>query len=224
MAATPATIGSYCGFALAAATVALAATYLLLPARIGDVLGALFRAYSQPGLYQLFFGLWALTGLLGLAVVAPATQLFVARGDGWSDWAAKLAYLGYAVTAVQGVHLFATVPGLAQLYQGCGTCTAGLADQQTIAKWLYVTQPLDSLNWLILGAVGIWILAVSVIGLASGGAHRGALYLGVAAGVLFLVVVVGQAFDLPVDAVIGLGAVVAAVWYGWVAVLLRRMP
>jgi hypothetical protein len=187
-----------------------------------------FQAGSRPGWYQLLFGEWALTGLLGLAFVGPATRLLAARAGGWSDWTAKLAYLGYALTAIQGVHQLINVPNLGNLYQGCGTCTASLADQQTLAKWLYVSLPLDPMNWLILGTVALWILALSAIGFGSAGISRGILYVGIASGALYIAVVLTGSVELPTgpspDVLVVLAAVVAAAWYAWMGVLLRREP
>jgi hypothetical protein len=222
LAISPATLASYCAFVLAAAIVAFGITYLLLPARIGDVQAALFQAGSQPGWYQVFFGEWALTGLLGLAVVGPATRLLVGRAGGWSDWMAKLAYLGFALTAVQSVHNLVVMPGLGQLFQGCGTCTASLADQQTLAKWLYISLPLDPMNWITVGTVGLWILTVSAIGFGTMGVPKSVLYLGIASAVLYLAVVVLGSIELPLDLLIIVASVVAAIWYAWVGVLLRR--
>jgi len=221
-----ATLGSYCAFVLAAASVAFGVTWLLLPAHIWDVQAALFQAGSQPGWYQLLFGEWALMGLVGLAVVGPATNLLAARGGGWSDWTAKLAYLGFGLTAIQGIHELVTVPNLGNLFHGCGTCTASLADQQTLAKWLYVSLPLDPMNWLIDGTVALWILALSAIGFSSAGIPRGVLLVGIASAALYLAVVLADSIELPFgpppDALFVSAAVLAAVWYAWVGVLLRR--
>ena len=56
------------------------------------------------------------------------------------------------------------VPHVGQLYVGCGTCTISLADQRTLATWLYHTLPIDPRYWLIFGAAGLWIMTLALAG------------------------------------------------------------
>ena len=224
LAATPEQVAAYAALLLAVVYLAAGITYVLLPAPQDDTAAILFSAGSSPGWYQLFYGELALSGILGLAVVTPVTALLVGEGNGWTAWAARLAYLGFAVTAVQGVRLAAIIPDLGQLYQGCHTCTGSLGEQQTIAKWLYATLPLDPQNWIAFGALAIWVVAISSTGLRAGRAPALLLRVGLALAVVYAALVIGSAWGIgqliTVAGVLG-GVVLGPIWYAWVGMRLR---
>lgn len=218
---SPTRIASYCALALAPLYLVFAITFLLLPARIGDVPAVLLALGSNPRWYSVFYAEWILIGLLGIAIVSQASRLFVPATTGWSEWASRLAYLGFAVSVVQGVRAIALLPSIGQLYLGCGTCTASLADQQTLAKWLYISLPLDPFNWLTFGAVGLWIIALSIHAIRGANMPRAASWEGLAAGLSLLLVVVVGTLDQPLVIPAALSAVLAAAWFGWIGVRMR---
>jgi hypothetical protein len=218
-------IAAVCAGLLAIATVAFTLTNAFLPAGIyDDPAVVLFQVGSHPDIYRLFFAEWAATGILGLAIIGPVTRLVAGRGNGWAEWASKLGYLAYAVTAIQGVHMVVSVPGLGDLYQGCHTCTASLPEQQTIAKWIYVNAALDPFNFIVAGALGLWILGISAQGLLVDRSPKGLLAVGIITGVLLLAFVVLGAANLPTDILLLVASVAAVIWYAWVGMGLFGKP
>ncbi|MFQ5932615.1 MAG: hypothetical protein ACE5MM_09415, partial [Nitrospiraceae bacterium] len=86
---------------------------------------------------------------------------------------------------------------------------------------------LDPNGWLQFGAVGVWVLVVSLAALRTSGLPRTWAYLGIATAILYWLVVVGNALEVPVLIAIsaGLGGIVLApIWYIWIGVRLRRPP
>lgn len=213
-------VGGICAILLGIITATTAITYLLLPP---EQRAAVPAPEILPSLAQnptpLLLELWqmTITGVLGLAVVPAFTQLVRGGNEGWVRWTSNLAFLGFSVAAVSNALTAGRLPGLASAYvAGDDSTKAALApiwrsslDLQ--ALWQY-------------GAVGVWILAVSVFALRGKILPTNLAYVGMALGVLHLFVPVAlllknQPFIL---AVAGLSAILAPIWYIWAGLDVRR--
>lgn len=203
--------------------VASGVTYLLTPRRTGGVGDILLVAATSPGWYAAFYTELALTGLLGLAVVAPVSRLVADGAAAWLPLASRLAYLGFAVTALQGVRMAVLVPKLGQLYVGCGTCTTSLADQRMLATWLYDTLPVDPQYWLTFGAVGLWIMTIALAGIRVGAFPTVLASAGVGLALAFWLLVAGAVSGS--QQIIAAAAIVALIlgliWFVWLGLVLR---
>lgn len=224
MSMSPTRLAAYCSILLGVTYVLAGITFLLLPARPGDTLKVLFAAGSSPGWYRLFYGELALTGLLGLALIAPASRLIAGAGNAWTEWMGRVAYVAFAVALVQGLRTATLLPGLGQLFLGCGKCTSNLAIQQTVATWLYTSLPLDPLNWIAFGGLGLWILALVLTGLGASRLPRLFLRIGLALALAYWVIVAGSVLregTLITFGAVAAGIVLGPMWFVWLGLALR---
>lgn len=208
---------------LAASLLVVTITYALMPGRPSGTDAVLLLASTSPGWFRLLYGALAVGGVLGLAVVGPVTRLVADEAPAWLVWGRRLAYVGFAVTAVQGARLAVLIPEVAQLYIGCGHCTVNLAEQQTLARWLYVTLPLDPSYVISFGLVSLWTLALSLAWLALGGTPRGLPLLGLVLTLGYWLIVLGiiaGASGLFVFASVLTGIFLGPFWYIWLGALL----
>jgi hypothetical protein len=216
-------LAGYCSLALAATLVLVAIAYALLPGRPTDTDRILNVAGTSAGSFRFLYGIFALGGVFGLAVVGPITRLAGDAAPAWIEWAKRLAYVGFAVTTVQGLRLAVLIPQLGSLYHGCGHCPVNLADQQTLARWLYATLPVDPGYWVIFGAVSLWTLAVSAASLVSSALPRLLSYLGLALTAGYWVIILALATGstgLFTFAALVTGIFLGPLWYIWLGALL----
>jgi hypothetical protein len=87
-------------------------------------------------------------------------------------------------------------------------------------------QFIDIQGWLGYGAVGLWILVVSLLALRGNIVPRLLAYLGIAVAIAYFLVVVTMVFPdvrgiLLIIAAFG-GILLAPLWYGWMGLLLYR--
>ena len=216
-------LAGYCAYLLAASQLVVTITYALLPGRPSGADAILQLASTSPNSFRLLYGALAAGGLFGLAVVGPATALARDDSSAWLVWTRRLAYVGFAVTIVQGVRLAVLIPELGQLYRGCGHCTISLGDQQTLARWLYATLPVDPAYLVTFGLVSLWTLALSLTLLAWGGTPRGLPYIGLLLTLGYWLIVLGLmtgATGLFVFSSVVTGIFLAPFWFVWLGVLL----
>jgi hypothetical protein len=217
-------LGGYCSFALAGTLVLTAASYVLLPGHPKDTNGILNLAGTSPGWFVFLYGMLALGGVFGLAVVRPITGL--AGGDAapeWLSWARRLAYVAFAVTLVQGVRMATILPQLGALYHGCFHCPVTLAVHQDVARGVYISLPVDPFYWVIFGGVSLWTLAVSGASIVSAALPRLLSYLGLALTVGYWLIIFSLATGhLSFFAFVSVvtGVFLGPFWYIWLGVLL----
>src|SRR5215472_14133510 len=207
---------------LAATLLLVAVSYALLPGRPTDTDRVLNLASTSGGRFVFLYAVFALGGVFGLAVVAPITRLAGDAAQAWLAWASRLAYVGFAVTIVQGLRLAVLIPQLGMLYHGCGHCPVNLADQQTMARRLYATLPVDPGYWVIFGTVGLWTGAVSVASLVSGALPSPAAWVGVGLAInnwLIVLALATGSTGLFTFASLLDGIFLGPLWYVWLGAL-----
>lgn len=202
--------------------VAAGATYLLLPPeqRPGSTLDALLTSMARDptGLIAHYWAL-ALVGVFGLGAVPVVTRAIHPTDDGLSRWAAGLAMLGFAVAVVMFVRYTHAQPIRARAYvEGDAGVRAAIEASQTAFN-------LDPQGWLQFGAVGLWVLVMSVQALRSGTLARSLCWLGLLVTALYWAVVAG--FVLPAPILIAIAAVAGGtllgpLWWIWLGVVLLR--
>lgn len=197
-------------------------SYLLIPAdQRAAVPGKVFLPAYAGGhavLNSLFWG-EALVGVFGLAIVPALAKLLVnERNEGWVKWTSNLATVGYAVTAVGYFLTLARLPGIATAFvNGDPSTQAALA-----VTWKSTP---DLFGFWGYGAIGIWMLCVSLLMLQRADISKVFATIGVITAVISILVSVGTYFKFQPLLLIGAGtgAIAAPVWFIWLGVILRRM-
>jgi hypothetical protein len=225
-------LGGTCSILTGVTIIVTAVLYLLLPREQQDACHCpetfLASLAHSSMLYVAEYVVFALSSLLAIAAVLAISASVRAAHDGWVRWTSTLAIIGQAVNAVDAIRRAALDPAKAMAYvHGSATVKAAL----TVPGAL---QGLDPQGWLRLGAVGLWILVVSLLALRSGifdpGERLGTwpkplAFLGMVGAIVYSLVVVGQVVQTPSLIVIlaGVGGVILIpLWYIWLGLRLRR--
>jgi len=187
-------------------------TYASIPNRAGPLEGHLAIAKFMPAWYQAFFGELALTGLLGLAVVGVVSDLVAPGAPAWIEWARRLGYLAFVVSAVEGVRLASLIPQMGQWYYCHCTST-----EQTAVQVTYSSLPLDPNNVLTFGVAALWVAAVSLAGIRARSLPAALGVLGLVLALIYLVLVAASLREMPLFVLLGpqITGVVGAGWYIW---------
>ncbi|HEY7093381.1 MAG TPA: DUF4386 family protein [Ktedonobacterales bacterium] len=212
--------GAIAAFLVAAIQALASVVYLLLPAnlRVGAPGAQLLPAYHRdPGLLSLEFILLALVGVIGLAVIPAVSALVGSRENGLLRWAATLATVGYAVSAVSHLVEAARLPKIADAY------VAGDASTKAVLAPIWRSS-LDLYSLWQFTAVGIWIVVASALALRNQ-RFRWLAYFGLVVGVLYCltpisVIQLNSALLNTLVAVLGIG--LATIWYVWMGLELWR--
>lgn len=214
-------LGGACSVLVGISYIIVGLTYVLLPPTqrppIADYSRFLASVGQNPTPLMAQYWAFALGAVLAIAAVPAISEKVRSVNEGWVRWTGNLAFLGFAVTAIDFFRQIATLPHR----------VAGLLAGGTSATLEITRGPLTGLDpdgWLGFGGVGLWILVVSVLALRGGALPRPLAYLGVAVTVLYWLVVAGLVWDIEtlilIAATVG-GIVAAPIWYIWTGLVLR---
>ena len=165
----------------------------------------------------LIFWLEAFAGVVGLGVVPAVSRLVRDKSEGWVRWAGALATVGFAVSAVGYLLTIARLPTIAAAY------VKGDASTQAALAAVWKSSP-DLLGFWGYGAIGIWILIVSLLLLRGGPLPKTLNTVGVLLAVDALGVPVAQLLKSGslIAIIAAAGAVLVPVWCIWIGLTLRR--
>jgi hypothetical protein len=217
-------LGSTCSILLGATYLLVAALYFLLPVELRDAAGippgTFLQSFAQNAApIAAGYLIFALGSLVGIAAVLAISDSVRSANEGWVRWTSALATIGFAVNAVDWFRLLALNPARAAAYvQGDAAVRAALTVPGALAG-------LDPAAFLRFGAVGLWILVVSLLALRSGTWPKPLAYLGIAVTVVFWLIVAANFLQIQLLTAIvaGLGLVILApLWYIWLGLRLRR--
>ena len=162
----------------------------------------------------------ALGAVLALAVIPAVSEKVRYLNEGWVRWTSTLATLGFAVTILDNYWAIIMIPRLAITYQ---TGDPALRAALTVPG---AAQFIDIQGWLGYGAVGLWVLVVSLLALRGNLFPRLLAYLGIATAIAYFLVVITMVFpDVRgiLLVIAGIGAILLApLWHGWMGLLLYR--
>lgn len=224
---TLAKLGGVCSILLGISIIIVGITYLPLPPEQQQIVGL----YTNPGAFLESFAknstlltveFWAeaLGVLFGIAAVLAISESVRAVNEGWVRWTSTLAILGLAIAAIDDLRFLALMPGRAAAYvQGDAAVKAAL----TVPG---ILEGIDPQHWLRLGAVGLWVMVVSLLALRSGTWPKLLAYAGIGAAIAYWLAVVGIVFQIPsvITIIAGLGAIfLAPLWYIWLGLRLRKV-
>ena len=199
-----------------------AIAYLIIPMdQRATVPGKIFLpAYAQnPGVINSLFWAEAIVGVFGLAVIpALAKILTTDENEGWMKWTSSLATVGFAVTAIGYFLTLARLPGIASAF------VKGDASVQAALAVTWKSSP-DLFGFWGYGAIGIWVLCVSLYILRTADFSKLFAYVGLLVAVLYIIVPIGTFFKIQplLLTAAGGGLIAAPVWYIWLGINLRRL-
>ncbi len=167
---------------------------------------------------QVFLFCFAMVGLLALGAVGTLRALLGPGRSGWLQWVFALGYLGYAVTAVS---YFRILSGEALRARAFGD--GADATRDAIASF---SIGLDPQGWLMFGATGVFLGAVNGVAWRRLILPRALAALGLVIGGLSLLAWFGLVTERSslVNIAVGVGGIVLGpVWWGWLALHVRRL-
>jgi len=214
-------LGGNCSILLGILYLVIGITYLLLPAdqkqtSAVDKFLPSFAEYPMTQIIQ-FWG-FALSGLVAIAVVLAVSESVRSENEGWVRWTSNLAILGFAVVAINNFRNLGFQPGLARAYvEGDAVTKAAIEVGGPFG--------LDPQGWLSFGAVGLWVLVVSLLALRAGAWSKLLTYVGIATALAYWLIVAGfvsnQETLFTIGAALG-GIILAPIWYIWAGLKLRQ--
>jgi hypothetical protein len=214
-------LGGNCSVLLGILYLVIGVTYLLLPAAQKQTSATdqfLPSFVESPTTQVIQWWVFALSGLIGIAVVLAVSESLRSANEGWVRWTSTLAILGFAVVAINNFRNIAFQPGLARAYVEGDAVTK-------VAIQFGGPYGLDPQGWLGFGAVGLWVLVVSLLALQVGAWPKLLTYVGVATAAAYWFIVVGFVFNqetlFTIGAALG-GIILAPIWYIWTGLRLRQ--
>jgi uncharacterized protein DUF4386 len=214
-------LGGNCSILLGILYLVIGVTYLLLPAdqKQTSALDKFLISFAQnPTTQTIQFWVFALSGLIGIAVVLAVSESVRSANEGWIRWTSNLAVLGFAVVAINNFRNIAFQPGRATAY------LKGDAVTKTVIE-LSGPFSLDPQGWMGFGAVGLWVLVISLLALRAGTWPKLLTYVGIATAVAYWLIVVGSVLNqealFTIGAALG-GIILAPIWYIWAGLRLQQ--
>lgn len=213
-------LGGFCSILVGILYVINGALFLLLPAdqKPGGDLAAFYASVAQsPNLVRLYYLIFATGAVLALGAVPAISEGVRSVHEGWVRWMSNLAFLGFAVTAINFFRVWAFQASRAAIF------TAG--DASTRAAIEATSQNLDPQGWLSFGGVGAWVMVVSLLALKGSAWPKALSYVGIALAMVYWLIVVSFVFNIGIlfSIVAGLGGVILApIWYIGVGLRLRQ--
>jgi hypothetical protein len=215
--------GGTCSILVGVSYVLITITYLLLPAgqKVGAPPAQYFPSFARnPTLAVLLYWELALGALFAIGAVKAISELVRQENEGWVNWTSNLAYLGFAVTAINFLRGLAIVPERAAAYM-----VGDASTKAVIAAIGTGVVDLDPKAWFRFGVTGLWILVVNLLALRGGKLPKTLAYVGIAVAILYWFVVASYVLRIEMLTAIaaGLGGIIAGpVWYIWMGLILRR--
>ncbi|MEW5831205.1 MAG: DUF4386 family protein [Chloroflexota bacterium] len=215
-------LGGFCSILVGISYVVIGINYMFLP---GDQRPGVSTLDFLPSVAQdrtalmLEYWAFALGAVFALAAVLAISERIRSGNDGLVRWTSSLAFIGFAITAVTYFRLIAQVPRRAMMF------VDGDVHLQNALAVTELDLYLDPQGWLGYGAIGLWVLVVSLLALRVNAIPKLLAYVGVAAAVLYWLVVAGYVLEMQVitalAAAVG-GIILGPIWYIWNGILLRQ--
>jgi hypothetical protein len=222
--ASLARVGSLAAFGLAAACLASGVSAALMPPELQgrpDVSPHVFWTVlsQQPLAHLAYHGCFVAAGLCGLAAVPVISSLVGSVNRGLVLWWGSAAWLGFAVLARSHLMELAFDRKVIPHYR---TATPAYQEAVHVVAGLALDVPDGALTY---GAIGVWGICVSWLGLSSERLPRRLCALGFAAGALYLAGWFGYGFGVRPLIVLSVGVgggLVVPAWFAWLGLVLRQ--
>jgi hypothetical protein len=213
-------VGGTASLLVGVLSVPAALTYLFLPAeqRLGVEGATLLPSFADDSalLTTLFIQL-ALIAVLAIAVVPALSARVRVGNEGWVTWTATLALAGLALTAAGHLLSLSRLPKIAEAFVAGDPATKAAI----LPFWRSTLDPQALWGY---GAVGLWILVVSFVGMKGRSLPQSLAGYGIAVAALHWLIPVGLASGNQgvLGVIIGAFAIGSVIWYVWIGSVLRR--
>lgn len=193
--------------------------FLIPPAQRAEVPAAqILPSVAQDATFlMLLFWSQVAVGILGVAVVPALARLVQEANEGWVRWTSNLATAGFVVSAVGYLLTISRLPGIAAAYvAGDASTKAALA-----AVW---KSSIDLQGMWGYGAVGAWVLVVSLFALRGTKIPRVLAYVGILDGIGYIAIVLATFLKIQELLLLlaAAGLILSTVWYVWMGLTARR--
>jgi len=213
-------LGGTCSILLGISYVLVGISALLMPAaqKTGTFEQLIVSITQNPTMILLNWWAKALGAVFALGAVAAISATVRSGNEGWVRWTSNLAIVGFAVTAIETFRLQLLMPIRAAAYvAGDAVTKTAIANNQGLLFF-------DRQGWLQWGAVGLWILVVSVLALRRGAWPKPLAYAGIIGAIAYWVELASRVLQ---NGTLDMIASVAAIILGpilfiWLGLRLRQ--
>jgi len=214
-------LGGICAIIAGALLPVSAIAFLLMPTaqQTWADPAAYLESFAEVPTYAMIeYSANVVVAILGLAVVIAIPYILRPVHEGWLRWATVIAVLGYSVIAVQYLREIALIPPMAERYM-----MADAATRAAMADNLYLVL-LDPHGWISYGAIGTWLLAISILALRGARWPRLLSIVGIGGGIAYWLIVAGTVLHIEALGTIAAaaGVILAPIALIWIGLILRR--
>lgn len=174
---------------------------------------------AHQGVLMSQYWAMALGAVFALAVVPAVSATVRDLHEGWVQWSSTLASLGFAVAILDNYWAIALTPARAAAFVTGNEVWRGALTVPGAPQFI------DVHGYLGYGAVGVWVLVVSLLALRGARWPRPLALLGIALAIAYFLVVTPLFSEVRevVLLVAGIGGVILApIWYIGIGLMLRR--
>lgn len=164
---------------------------------------------------------FAIGGLFGLATVASVSQRVTPANASLTHWSSAMGMLAFALVSIKDFRSFVMTAETIRIYE-----QSDPAIQKTFAELMTPITDLDPLGFSY-GGVGLWLTTINTLAIRSGAWPSYLAYTGALGGLMYVAIMLGQAFRSKPLFLIGvlLGSFLGPGWYILMGLhLLRSQP
>ncbi len=217
-------LGGACAVLLGVVNALSGLLYFVIPAeqRAAQPAAVILPSIAQGATFLIIlFWTQAIIGILGMVVVPALSRLVQNVNEGWVRWTTNLAVFGFAISAAGYFLDIEKLQNIAKAYVAAQKANDAVTVTLITSTW---KSSLDEQGFWGYGAVGAWILVVSLLALRTNRFPKLLGYVGILLGVGNLLIPPGVMLkSQPILLVlVGAAVILPPIWYIWSGLIARR--